>query len=175
MSLECIKIKLLFRSFGSYSNMSSPGEKVFYNDFLLRKILDQCDFSTRANVSIAVETSNNQTAQNSFDAVIGAKSKQGEFYCPACIMSTQTGSIPYSHGVGDVEYALINRVRDVKYPLYHYIIETEIDTSQAYTNLDTVKIIESKYLYDYKTTKRPRFYRHFYQCLIPELRCGIKY
>ena len=106
MSPECIKIELLFWSLGIYSNMSSPGEKIFYNDFLLRKILDKCDFSTRANVSIAVETSNNQAAQNSFDAVIGTKSKQAEFYCPACIMSTQTGSIPYSHGVGDVDYAL---------------------------------------------------------------------
>lgn len=120
--------------------------------------MDRTDFATRANLIMAINGSDDAQSKDSLDRAMGCRAKRGEFYCPACIFSYQSAYIPYSHGVGDVDFNLNNRICDVKYPLYHFIIAPQMEIING---VKTIKITDSENLYNFKTPKRPRFYETF--------------
>ena len=140
--------------------MSDSGRKIIQNDFLLQKIMDQTDFASRANLIIAINSSADQHSKESLERVLNCRSRKGKFYCPACIFSYQSTYIEYSHGLGDIDFHLNSRIRDIKYPLYNFIISPEIEVING---VKTIKIVDSDHLYGLKTPKRPKFKQEFDQ------------
>ena len=138
--------------------MSDSGIQIIRIDFLLQKILDRTEFATRANLIIAITESDDQLSKDSLNRIINCNVKKGIFHCPACILSFQTEMIPYSHGLGPVDYAMNNRIRDMKYPLSHFIIKPKLE---IINDVKTMKITDSEYLYNFKSPKRPKFYVNF--------------
>lgn len=140
--------------------MSDNGRKVIRNDFLLQKIMDKTDFASRANLIIAINSSADERSKDSLSRVLNCESRKGKFYCPACIFSYQTTYIEYSHGLGEIDWHMNNRIRDIKYPLYNFIISPKV----AITNgIKTIQIVDSEHLYGFKTPKRPKFKQDYDQ------------
>lgn len=140
--------------------MSDSGRKIIQNDFILQKIMDKTDFASRANLIIAINSSADQRSKDSLERVLNCRSRKGEFYCPACIFSYQTTYIEYSHGLGDIDFHLNSRIRDIKYPLYNFIISPEVKITNG---VKAIQIVDSELLYGYKTPKRPRFKKDYDQ------------
>ena len=138
--------------------MKNNGVKIIRNDFLLQKILDNTDFATRANLIIAINSSNDDASMESLQRARNCKAKKAKFACPACIFTYQTGFIPYAHGLGDVDYQLTNRIKDFKYPLYNFVITPELVMTNG---VKTMQISDSDFLYNFKSPKRPRYYASY--------------
>ena len=138
--------------------MKNNGVKIIRNDFLLQKILDNTDFATRANLIIAINSSNDDASIESLQRARNCKAKKAKFACPACIFTCQTSYIPYAHGLGDVDYQITNRIKDMKYPLYNFVITPELVITNG---VKTMKIADSDFLYDFKSPKRPRYYASY--------------